>query len=504
MVRSLPSRRLGLLLAVVALAASSACGSTVPSNSLAGTAEAAGLDGTVQPGATQVAATVPGETSAPGSTGSAGGGVSSVPTASNGVGVGTTPAGPASASTVSRVIPNGAIRVGFLNTDIPTKQAQQLGVDTGQSYDPKDWFFALVKNLNKHGGIGGHQIDPVVSNVRPLANSWQTEYERACAELAQDKKVAVVVGYTFITEDSFLNCLTKARIPQVAIAAFEPDDTQLAGAPFYFGLGPSKNRDLALLLNGPFNDGFLTPKNKIGIVTGSCAFEVRAMAKTWDPLVKKLGLTEAARQTITCPDGAAQGSTTVQQIQAAVLKFRSAGVDRVYAASGALLFFTQTAENQGYHPGYILDSNTSGGQVEAQNIPKAQLRNMRGYGWAPFMDVGPPRQLPLTAAAKSCFELYKESGLKATKFADFSNAIGICDTLLLYKRAVELGTSIDAARVASSIEGLGTSFGSAWTYDMKISFGSGRHTGATFYRPWAFVDACSCFNYTRGASNTAF
>ena len=495
---SILRRRGGLLTCAILVASAAACGSTVQSTNGVGAQSGTSLDGGSQPGQSGAVAAPGGSTSAPGLPGN----TTNVTAPTSPAEVPGATAAPTASGSTSVTAPStpttGPIRIGFLNTDIPTKQAADLGVDTGQTYAPKDWFNALVSIENKHGGINGRQIVPVIADVKPLANSWQAEYERACAAFTQDNKVAAVVGYTFVTEDSFLDCLTKARTPEVAIAAFEPDATELSKAPYYFGMGPSKNRALANLLNAPFKAGYLTAKNKIGIVTGSCPNEVRSMKSTWDPLIKKLGLNEAARQTISCPDGLAEGSTTVQQIQAAVLKFRSAGVDRVYTASGALLFFSQTAENQGYHPGYVLDSNTSGGQVEAQQIPKAQLRNMKGYGWVPLTDVGPPRQLKRTPAAQHCLDLYKSAGLVPTRFNDFSNAIGTCDTYFLYKRSVEIGGSTDAARVQAALEGLGSSYASAWTYESRFTLGVGRHDGARRYKPWAFFDDCSCFKYTGG------
>ena len=215
------------------------------------------------------------------------------------------------------------------------------------------------------------------------------------------------------------------------------DDASFSQYPNLFSLtSPTLDRVYATLLTGAARYGRATSTSKIGVVMTECAFDVRAWNNGGAPSAKRLGLNVTNIERISCPTGSSSVGTAITQLQNAVLKFRSAGVDTVIVEGPPLLIFAGAAESQGWHPKYLA-SSMSGGAALPGNMPDAQAANVLGVGWFSAIDVAGNRQPPRTAPQDRCLTLLRAGGLTPVAYNDLVSAYTFCDSLFLYEAALK-------------------------------------------------------------------
>jgi ABC-type branched-subunit amino acid transport system substrate-binding protein len=466
--------------------ASAACGTTLhqqsaaiePTATTAAVGEA-GSGGAIGDGGPD--STLPGASG----TGTAGGTPSASTVASQGPASGA-PSGAGAAVT-------GQIKLGFLTT--ATGNASSLGINLGQSFTDRQAVEAVVRALNAQGGIAGRQIAPVFARTDTGSVSWEADYAAACATLTQDNKVQAVLGYSFAFFDSFESCLARANVVHLTTAYGVADAAGMRQYPLLYSLAaPNIDRYLATVLTGAVTTGFVGPKNTVGILRSGCPYDQRAWATTGAPLVKRLGVNVATIEEMSCISGASGAGSVVTQIQSAVLRFRSRGVDTVWVEGPPAIIFSSAAESQGWRPRYLVSSQ-SGGAALVGNVAAPQLANFHGFGWLPTVDVLPPQQPARNATQQRCLALLRSQGLSPTQHADFGTAFGACDALFVYESALRVtrGNS-DPSAVVPAIDRLGAGQPSAYTYGGLFRFG-GLHDNPAAARPWAWDGGCSCFTY---------
>lgn len=469
------------------------CGSTV---NLSGAVTAAG-DGLGV--TTQAASTVAGGSSTPGlhGTGVVAGSRSGAVTTNPTVGAGSMPsgaggiaaAGGSTSATIAR-----PITVGFLSTAVGN--AGSAGLNAGQSFSDVDLFNAAVAAMNRRGGLAGRKIIPIFSKTDTATTNWATDYQAACAKFTQDNHVSAVLGYSFVLMEGFETCLAKAGVLHLNGGFNLGDNESSRQFPSMFGTtNPSADLRYLVQIEGGVTTGTLTPKNKIGAINDSCPYDLRAWQRSALPYIRQANLNVVATQTLNCPQGAQDAAGTVAQAQNAVLKFRSAGVDRVLIEGVPLIFFMNQAEAQGYHPIYVI--TTGGAALEANNMPKTQLANIKGHGWFPASDVNRANQPALSSQQKLCLTMLKEGGITPTQYNDFLEAYTTCDALFLYDKVLRAtGGQTALSLEKAAMEGLGSSFSGSSTLSGRTTFSATRHNAPAMWRAWNYQTACSCFRYT--------
>lgn len=500
-----PHRTVGGCLAVAALALASACGSTVPGaadglasgSELAGTADGTSTGGT---GSGEGAGGT-GATSSLGNGGSSGGaGTGSTGTGSTGAagtpvsttsGGGTvTPGGPAT----------GPVKIGILLTKVG--QADALGVSLGNTYSERQFDDAVINGLNKQGGLHGRRITPVYAGTDTASSNWEADYQAACATFTQDNHVDAVLGSSFAYFASFERCLAKAGIPHLTNSSNVADNKELAQFPLLRALiVPTIDKRSLAKLQGAINTGFLTPTNKLGVITDSCPGTQRA----WNDVIKPFLLQQHIAVASTADEGCADGyngsfSSAGAAVSNAILTFRSAGVDRVtfitVSESGTMLVMSEGASSQQYYPGWIM-SSLVGTSILAGQAPAEQMKNTRVYGWLPSQDVTPAQYAAPTSAQRRCYGYLKASGITPTSAADFSYSQSICEALFAYESALgENGGALGGPAVIAGLERIGTRFPSVFDLDGAAHFSPARRNDVPgLYREAVFGDSCSCFAY---------
>jgi hypothetical protein len=481
-------RRVVLLVALLLLAA--ACGSTSRSRTVgdaaASTASASDAPSTF---GSATSSSRPGESGAGTSVSTGGGSIS----ASARPGAATS--GGSSGAAASQT---GPLEIGFLNTKVGNAAA--AGLNTGETYTPAEVFRALANAMNDRGGLAGRKIVPVVADTDTATARWETDYQAACATFTEDHHVSAVLGYSFAMMESFESCLTKAGVSHLSGGYAMGDEKTLDDYPHLFATtNPTVDRRYLVQLDGAVKSGFLKKTHRLGLVLDDCPPDARAYTRTVAPYITKAGLNVVAKSVLSCPDGASDAGPLVQQLNNAVLQFRSANVDRVFVEGIPFIFFANTAEGQGWHPGYLLTSATAGAVLEANNIPERQLENIFASGWLPYLDVSPSKQPAHTPPQQRCLSLLKGKGVIPSQYSDYVTAYTTCDAMFLYERALKATHGVSAAKVVTSaIEALGTSYAGATAHNAKTGFGADDHDAVSLYRPWTWKRDCDCFLYIGG------
>jgi hypothetical protein len=501
-------RTRALTAAGVALVALVGCGSRVPLDSsasngsigltapIAGATSGAAVSPTGVPTVGSVGGSGAQPSAAPGSTVAGAG-----PTAdgsSAGPGTPTSVGGSSSAARTPHARRGGApIEIGYLNTGI--SNAASFGVGTGMSASPQAVFQDLVKYLNSHGGLDGRKIVPVVAQTDTADASWSADYQAACQTFTQDHHVAAVVGYSFAYIPTFEACLAKARVPHITGGYATGDTETFRQYPDLVSTtGITDDRRYLVQVKSAVQQGLLKAGDKLGILIDSCIEETRAYNSVVAPYLKAQRLVPVLEKE-SCAQGASDDAAVIAQIQTAVLKFRSQGVNRIVTEGPPVLVFALEAQAQGWHPLYLLTSASGGASLQG-TIPPQQEANIHGAGWMPEVDVAVAHQPSKTAPERRCLAMLKAVGFVPRQYNDFLDAYTTCDGFSLYETALERdGNSTGATQIVSAIEGLGTSWHGASMVDGATSFSATKRDAASEYRPWGWVASCRCFAYTGAA-----
>lgn len=408
-------RRRAAIAAICLVLMTGACSSTNRADTVSDTQAGDGAASTAplsaEPGASP---------SAPGEEGTAsrepGTGSPTVTGAHPPLGGGPAPAAPG----VKRV--TGPIEIGFVRTYV--SNAQQFGFTLGETISEESVLDALVKAYNDKGGIAGRKIVPVYADTDTASPRWDADFAAACATFTQDHHVAAVLGYVFDFQAALEDCLLKNKVPHLSTTFNVPDAELVKRYTNLFSLTtPRIERRTVAKIDGAMRNGVLTRTSRLGILRDECAWTTRSWTKTVLPYIKRKALNLVANESILCGGGASDNSAAIQQLQNAILRFRSQRVDRVLFHSvsegPALLLFSHEANSQGYSPTYIMSSLVNASVIAGQ-MPPNQAAKVHGYGWLPAQDVPPSKWPPVSSSGKRCIDMVRKQGLNPASPTDYS------------------------------------------------------------------------------------
>lgn len=491
--RALP-RRAGL--ATVLALALTGCGTTVSGSALTG-APSTGLGaGTGNAGNPSSAATTVMQP---------GGVTASTPSTTS---VDTTVSGPtrapADTSTGRDVRPvagrvTAPLTIGILAAGDTQKGAKTAGGDSGTSVSAEDTLKALMRHFQR--GIAGRPVRFVYKAIPTTTTNYQTELAADCAMFTQDNHVDAVISDIGYYADNLTACLDHAGVPQIEGGWGLTDDASFAKYPGYFTPGfPSYDSRFGTLVAAGVRSGALTRGMKVGVLVENCPFIRAAYRAQFLPRARAAGLV-VDEATVQCTSGFQDAGAIGQQVQAAAFRF-AANQDQTvmfatYPTGVDLLFFSQYASTQQYHPAYWLDSMAEAviGK-DAGQFPADQVKHMRGVGWASAMDVSSPRFT--RPEQKRCVDAMRTQGVSLTRQADYVIALSACDAFFLYETALARNggqSSLPALRTA--LEGLGSSFSASLAVGRTL-LGPGRHHGPSEFALFGYQAGCDCFRYTSG------
>jgi hypothetical protein len=486
------------LVAVVSIAALTGCGTTVAT--VGGQPVSSEFPGSSSgelavPTQSGPPASLPSGAGALSAGSSAAGSVSVTGPSGSGSGLSTQPAGGRATATA-----RGPLKIGLLYPDNGAANAA-LGIATSASNDPKSIMNALVAALNREGGLAGRKLSVDYDTVDSTSSDYSTQANAACAHFTQDDPVPVVLDLAFGNRYGMATCLAKRG---VADFGFGTSDTVSDNAVHLFAAPDwmTSSRRYPAVITGLHASGYLTAKNKIGVLLESCPYLRRAYQQTVLPTISKFGLNLVDTESLGCTAGFSSAGPASASIQSAALRFRSHGVDRILMVSDyeqvALLLMSNYAESQDWRPGYML-SSTAQTEVMRPNIPSGQWPQLHGIGWSPGLDIDDPHK-PLSAADKRCLSLIKQSGGTVSGWQNIYVATTICSDVFFLDAALrKSGANAQGSALMAAVGALGTSFVSPGIVEGRTSFGPSRRDGAGAVAPFGYVAACRCLKYTGAA-----
>lgn len=394
------------------------------------------------------------------------------------------------------------ITLGFVRTKV--SNADQFGINVGelQTVTEAKVIDALVRVYNDAGGIAGRKIRPVYSDTDTASNRWDADFARACAKFTQDNHVEAVLGYVFDFQEVLEDCLKRNGIIHLSTTFNVPDAEAMGRYPNLFALAtPRVERRSVTKIDGAIATGVLSKSKRFGVLYDKCPSTVRSWERAVLPYIKRKGLTLAGAESFICAKGASDNSQAIQEVQNAILRFRTANVDTVMIHGVSefppLLLFATEAESQGWRPTYVVSSLFQAAVAQGQ-LPASQARNVHGYGWLPSQDVVPDRWPPVTASSKRCISMVRSKGVQPSTPIDYSLVFSTCEALFLYERALKATgghSRLDA--VVPTIESIGTGFESTINLDGRSVYGRTIRDAPARYRHFAWEDGCSCYTYRK-------
>lgn len=387
------------------------------------------------------------------------------------------------------------IKVGFMVTKNLQAAFGAIGA-SGQPPNEIDLYRALVAWANANGGVGGRKLVPVFVEVDATTN-WQAQAQAACATFTDDNRVAVAVSSVVGGTDALVSCLAPKGVPLVEQNHWlwdQPYWTRF-GAFLYQPSRMKPERSIPAGVKALAARGFFSAGHKLGLVRFDGPVFQRLSANVLKPAIAANGGKLVEEVAISSPGGAADLGGVSAQLSNAILRFRAAGVTHVMFLENAGIlpfFWNQEANSQGYYPRLGLLSydlpNTQAGQVD----PKV-LKDALAAGWAPALDTNADTA-PANPATARCAAIMKQSGVQNSSGFGFYDGAA-CDAVFFLKQALDRAPALTADGLRRSVESLGTSYVSPYTYP-ATAFGLGRHDGASEIALLRYQESpCGCFTY---------
>jgi hypothetical protein len=496
--RMMVSASLTLVLAV------SACGTTVPLTQTTaagqtGTNGGTGLGQTptgsanVTPGTRGAAPQAPGL--AGGTTSGTGGDVSGSTSGADTTG---------GASSGATTVPNGrgvtatTITIGVVVATGTEALGNAFGVSGAGSVSEQDMVNAVVRDVNKSGGVLGRKLAVYAHSfdaAAGIANPAQT-YADICADFRDDHKVFAVAFD--VIDPSLRKCLADMGSPLLVLnsyAIMPASSYAQYGGNFLYGVNSITTERLAeLFVQSLMARTFTAPWDTLNGGPGRAPVRLGVIhVDTPDQNALYAGYAkELARHGLHFTDTVTYTQDTqaaLSTTQSAVLRFSQDGITHVFGASA---FFLRDAESQHYRPRYAYLPGL--GALGAANSPAAQLKGALTVGWSPASDVNAAQDPGDTPAGKHCRAVMTAAGLVPGNRTDLSTMYSLCDAVFAFRAALTAGGSAGVPGLRRGYEELGTRFGTALSF--VASFGPNRHYGVDSVRDMAFDSTCGCLEYT--------
>ena len=524
------SRRRGVLAALPALLLTcAACGSTaVPG----GTATLTGPAGTVAGDGLSVPGTAGSATGAPdglalgpdgsavaapagavgpgGATAAAGSAVTGPAPAGSAAGTATAAGGPVAHGPG---VTATTITVGFPYVPNADQAQAALGNSAVTQGDPRRVVEALVKDINRRGGVAGRELVVVFHELDAQSGETAAQQEQGlCAAFTEDHEVLAVIG---ATGELLRDCLAKRGVINATGTIADLNESDFRASPYYYDAAGFTTDGVARnLVTHLSAQRYFTPwDHNQGAAGGALPVKVGIVVPdkpSWVPVIKKVLLPElkAAGHPVAAenvrfwhfPESAASQSQSVTEIQSIVLRFRSDNVTHVLPMEqNSLAFFAPAAEGQGYRPRYGLSTATGAQGYAGSLVPYRQLHGAVGVGWFPTLDLPESKQTEAHAGPgrKTCLDTMARSDVSYSSTNAKAIALLLCDAFYSFDAAVEMlpkGGAVSAMTFMPALERTSGRFLAATL--PTGSFRPGRRYPVTEGFPWAFSTSCQCMEYT--------
>ena len=508
----MPSRSVRRVVLVIGLCVLTACGSTVPQQTLVGSAPGEqvplgdGLGaapgsttigpGNVKTGGADSSGAVPADGEPPPGPGEAGTAAAVPPP---GAATGAQPVVPKPASS-ARGVTAATIKIGLEYVKGSDEARRNMGFEGVTSGDQKRQLDILVAHINKTGGMAGRKVVPVFHAYDASSGNTSSENEQAaCSTFVEDNEVFAVISAINHTE-VFLSCLTKVGVPYISAPGLTiNDDDVFRRYPLHLELNAVSLSQQGALLGKPLADtGYYDKGAKIGLLTFEQANFQRAVDGHLKPGLKRIGLSLTDEVELAYPQSTSDQGAMAAAINNAVLRFRQKGVTHVLITDVSALvtvLFATTASSQGYYPrfGWL---SPNGGQAAANLISdKRSLEGAVQLGWYPAIDLDAANQDLEAPGAKRCADLFAAQDYRPSDRNEETVLQLQCDIFFFTQQAATRSAELTGAGFVAALRAVSTTVPPASTY--RVDLGRAP-AGAGAYRVQRWKTDCRCFRPESG------
>ena len=348
---------------------------------------------------------------------------------------------------------------------------------------------AVIDDVNKHGGVACRQLVPTFYVVNPADTSAE---QQQCLEIAQAGAFAVFDSGSLSVGPGIPACFAQHHVAFFSAIALE-EGTIKQFFPYLFAMGSYQElyhaAAFALKARGAFDpaSGF----KKLGYIYHDCFQQAVDGYRGW---LRDAGVPDS--QVVTYDVGCASGFASPSDIQQAIIKFQREGVTHLTEAqfTGDFATFTNVAQQQGFHPKYVIPDDaimaTSYGssRPNADNIDGALAITITAGGEEHTPGI------PASPGTARCDTILKPLGIQTVRQVN-SDALGdACDLIWMFQAAVEHAPSLQPAALPV---GLQTARSVDFSYPQgpnDFSGGPGITYAGQFWRPTQFSKSCGCWH----------
>jgi len=380
-------------------------------------------------------------------------------------------------------VSNTQIKVAITLTNIVGPAANSI-FGIASPADQQKWYEAQLDDINKKGGIACRKVVPTFYPTNP---SDQNELQQRCLDIAQSGAFAEIDNGSYAIYPQ-KHCFAQHHIPFFGGYILFRDEID-SFYPYLFNISEfdtvDKNAVFALKARGFFN---IPPNEKIGFTYRNCD---QPLVDKWFQWFQQAGIPSS--QLVTYNFGCPAVFATPSDIQAAVLKFKTANVTRMTAHQivGDFANFSNVAQNQGFHPQYglpdesIIDVAYGSQAPNSDNIAGAIAIAQGRSG-----EERTPGAVPSSGTAK-CNAIYAAHGI-APVYKIPPGAGYVCDQLWMFQAAITNAPVFKAEALAAGLQR---------TRSLDFSYPGGPNdfsglkqtTGGQFWRVAQFMAGCKCW-----------
>jgi hypothetical protein len=383
-----------------------------------------------------------------------------------------------------------------------------LGASGQSPGNYKDETDAVVAYINSHGGVAHRKINMIWQQVNAETDSSTQIQQQTCADWTQDNKTFIFDAGLPIWDQCAANEGAVGLQSGYLIAETTPI---LQHYPMDIGLADfTIDHGDRLTIEGLARQGYFSSGAKVGIATWDESDYQYGVTAGVDPALAAIGIHNVPVEYITVPQSYSDLGATSSSVAAAVLKFRSMGIDHVILLDGGaginsagilVLEWMNQANSQRYYPKYGLNS-TSGFSSLAPDYPQQEMVGSLGVGWSPSIDLSSAdyEALPQNAQQKECLQIMSAAGQAPSTSNQEGIELGFCDEFFFLQFAFRNITGpLNQQTALAAIDSVGSSFADLTTFGTFYS--ASRHDGAQLVRNVSFYPSCTCYRYTSGAYN---
>lgn len=381
------------------------------------------------------------------------------------------------------------VKVGFVVLDT-SSLAKNLGITFAPTGDLSKQIEALTDEVNRMGGLAGRPMKAVIRVYDAFGDSAPKE-EELCKAFTQDDGVDAVVlqGQLF---PNARPCYVAAKKIILDTTAYPTDQATFEElAPYFWQPSyPEYGAVLAALVRDLDRAGFFT-KAKLGVVGIDSPVNRRVWQRDIQPALEGLGI-DVGPEELRWVDQTSSASLQAGQ-DAATIRFKSTGVDRVLVIGGNRLaaYLMNTFKAQSYRPRFALTTWDSP-EFNIRNYPEAMVGAI-GISVNPGQDDVSEKDLPFPTGPgeQRCVDVLAKVGERFEARINARQTVLYCDAIFLLRDGLANASAPTAEQFATGVSKLGASgFVPAGSYSTK--WGADVFAGVNGFRRFAFEADCSC------------